>query len=119
MNSLDLKTNQRIITINGSTYRMDFDLQALSQAEQVYFSQYGRNVNISEIVADLAQVKMSAVMALAYGALVSAGNTITWNTFSKQIFTFDHFDEVFNVVEDALHAMFGESESGGGNNSKN
>lgn len=107
-NSLDIKTNNRMITIGGKTYRMDFDMQALSQAEQVYQSQFGRSVNVSEIIAELAQVKMSAVMALAYGALVSAGNVIAWKTFAKDIFTFEHFDEVFAVVEEALMDMFGK-----------
>ena len=106
MNSLTMKTNARIIKIDGRSYRMDFDMEALSQAEQVYFTHYGRNVNISEIIKELTEVKMSAVMALAYGALISAGNNIEWRTFSKEIFNFTNFENVFDVVEEAVRAMF-------------
>lgn len=119
MNSLELKTNARHININGTTYRMDFDMEALSQAEQVYCSQYGRDVNISNIIAELAQVKMSALMALAYGALVSAGNKIEWSEFSKKIFTFANFDHVFEVVEEAVRAMFEQPTGEETGNSKN
>lgn len=120
MNSLELKTNARVIKINGRSYRMDFDMEALSQAEQVYFTHYGRNVNISEIIKELSEVKMSAVMALAYGALISAGNTIEWRTFSKEIFNFTNFDKVFDVVEEAVRAMFESPADGSGSaDSKN
>lgn len=119
MNSLNIKTNARMIKIDGKAYRMDFDMEALSQAEQVYFSHYGRNVNISEIIRELEEVKMSAVMALAYGALISAGNVIEWRTFSKEIFSFANFDTVFDEVSEAMRAMFDAPSDTGSSDAKN
>ncbi len=104
--SLSMRTNSRAIKIGDCTYKLDFDMQALSQAEQVYATRFGRDVNVATIVEDLFQVKMSAVMAFAYGALLSAGEKVSWNVFSKEIFTYEHFDEVFNEVSAAIKSLF-------------
>lgn len=105
MNSLELKTNSRYIKIGGKTYQMDFDMEALSRAEQTYLLQYGRDVNVRDIIRELIQVKNSAVMVMAYSALTSAGNKLTWKEFSKEIFTYDNFDTVFDEVISAVSEM--------------
>ncbi len=107
MNSLMMRTNRRTVRIGETTYKMDFDMQALSMAEQVYAQYFARpDANVAEIVKDLFAVKMSAVMAFAFGALTSAGESVTWDDFSKKIFTYEHFDEVFGEVTEAIKALF-------------
>ena len=104
--SIGIKQNQRLMEIDGVTYKMDFDLQALSYAEQVYLDKYGRGINVSEIITELIQVKLTAVTAFSYGALRSAGEAVTWEKYTKEIFTFDRFDYVFNIVSEAIIGMF-------------
>lgn len=105
-NSMNVHANSRVLQIGEKTYKMDFDMQALSLAEQIYTSEFNRDVNVAQIVTDLFEVKMTACMAFAYSALISAGEVITWREFSKKIFTFENFENVFGVVSDAIKALF-------------
>lgn len=114
MNSLELRNNCRMLEINGKTYRLDFDMEALSQTEQVYHTHYGRDVNIRDIIAELIQVKISAIMALTYGAMVSADNRISWKEFSKDIFTYDTLDSVLDVVLGAVTEMMADPKDDAG-----
>ncbi len=81
-------------------------MQALSLAENVYKTQFGSDINVSEIVLELFKVKMTALMAFTYGAIRSAGTKMTWDEFSKTVFTYDNFDDVFAVVSDAITELF-------------
>jgi hypothetical protein len=105
MTSLELKTNNRIVEINGETYRLDFDMQALSFAEQLYLEHYGRDVNVTEIIRELYAMKMSALAVFIYGAMRSAGEKVTWEQFSKRIFTYTNFYALFEVALDAIEAL--------------
>ena len=105
-NSLDMRVNQRVLELNGKAYKLDFDMQAFSYAEQVYKAQFDRDVNVAEIIRDLFDVKISAVMAFCYGAMRSGGAAITWQEFSKHIFTYSNFDTVFDVVAGAIEELF-------------
>lgn len=104
-NSLTMKTNSEIVEIGGQAYRMDFDPQALSHAEQVYLRHFDRAVNAGEIITELYGAQLSAVMAFAYGAMRSAGNDITWQRFAKDIFTLDDCEAVFEATTRAIRAM--------------
>lgn len=108
-----IREPQRVLKLNGRTYKLDFDMQALAFAEEVYLRQYGRGLNVAEIIEELTQAKLTAVMAFAYGALRSAGESVTWEHFTKEIFTYDHFDSVFELVSDAILGLFPESEEAG------
>lgn len=107
MNSLTMHTNKKIVTIGEETYTMDFDMQALSIAEQVYATRYFRpEINVAQIIKELYDVKISACMAFAYGAILSAGQAVPWEKFSKEIFTYEHFDAIFAEVQEAIEALF-------------
>ncbi|NLI22285.1 MAG: hypothetical protein GX418_12175 [Clostridiales bacterium] len=105
-NSLDIRVNQRVLKLKDKTYLLDFDMQALSLAENVYKTQFGSDINVSEIVLELFKVKMTALMAFTYGAIRSAGTKMTWDEFSKTVFTYDNFNDVFAVVSEAITELF-------------
>ena len=120
-NSLEMRVNQRVLELDGKAWKLDFDMQALSYAEQVYLSEYGRDVNVSGIIAELTEAKLTAVMAFCYGAMRSAGERLTWEAFSKTVFTWEHFDKVFALVSDAILELFsgGEGEAAQEDDPKN
>lgn len=116
-NSLDMRVNERVLELNEKAYKLDFDMQAFSYAEQVYREQFDRDVNVAVIIRELFDVKMSAVMAFCYGAMRSGGEAVTWQDFSKHIFTYSNFDTVFDVVAGAIEELFasdGEDAEGEG-----
>lgn len=121
MNSLEMKTNNRVLEIGGRTLRLDFDHQALCYAEQTYATQYGRDVNVAEIIRELYGMKSSALSAFVYGALRSAGEKVSWEEFSKKVFTYAHFDAVMDVALEAIQALFapGEGDPAEGDTEKN
>lgn len=121
MNSLELRTNNRTVEIGGITYKLDFDMQALSFAEQLYLDYYGRDVNVSEIIRELFGMKASALSAFIFGAMRSAGEKVTWEEFSKRIFTYGNFDVMMDVATDAIGALLapGGETGNGQDNAKN
>ena len=121
---LGMQARSAVITLqDGSTRRMDFDLGALAQAEGVYEDRYGRVVGIDIIIGELVQGRARALMALTYGAMLSAGEKLTWEQFSKSVYTFENYAHLSSVVSDAVLAMMrsGDDEEDGddGNGSKN
>lgn len=103
---LGMQARSAVITLqDGSTRRMDFDLGALAQAEGVYEDRYGRVVGIDIIIGELVQGRARALMALTYGAMLSAGEKLTWEQFSKSVYTFENYANLSNVVSDAVLAM--------------
>ena len=106
-NSLSMHVPDRILKIGDKTYRLSFDMLALSHAEQVYLQAYGVHSNCGHIVAELSHGSATALMAMTYGAMRSAGEKMTWEQFAREIFTFEHFDAVYEVVSDALCEMLG------------
>lgn len=106
MTSLDLHGVQKTITLNGKTYKMDFDMQAFSFAEMVYKTEYGLEADVATVISDLFEAKLTPVMAFSYGAIRSAGEAVTWKKFSKEIFTYENYDEVMSVVVEAITEMF-------------
>ena len=70
--------------LGGETYTLAFDLNCFRVAEDVYELQYGRNLNFSDIMKQLAAGKIGAIMAILYGALLSGGLAITWADYYKK-----------------------------------
>lgn len=109
---ISLKTSDTLLEINGKTYKMDFDMMALAKAEQVCEQRFFEPLDTMQILAGLVQNKTRAIMALAYGALTSAGERVTWEHFAKELFTFENFGAIAGAVADGVAAMFetGEKE---------
>lgn len=114
-----IQTSRTMLTLNGTTYRMDFDLGALAGAERVYKQRFNQPSDTFQIITEIFEAQTSAIMALAYGAMLSAGEKLSWEHFSKDIFTFENFDTIANAVADAVGEMFGESEHDGEGDEKN
>ena len=103
-----IQTSHAVLDLNGKIYKMDFDLGALAGAERVYKQRFGQPSDTYQIISEIFEVQTSAIMALAYGALLSAGEKLSWEHYSKDIFTFENFDTIANAVADAVGEMFGE-----------
>lgn len=104
---------------DGKEYRMDFDMGALANAECAYEQHFGKAVSVNAIIADLVQAKAHAMMAFAYGAMLSAGEKITWEHFCKSVYTFENYQKLADVVSEGLTAMMrtdDEPEEGEGKN---
>lgn len=114
-----IQTTRAVVTLNGTTYRMDFDLGALAGAERVYKQRFGQSSDTYQIISDIFEVQTSAIMALAYGAMLSAGEKLSWEHFSKDLFTFENFDTIANAVADAVGEMFGSAEDADEDDPKN
>lgn len=105
MTSLDLKSNSQHIEIGGKTYRLDFDMLTMSHAEAVYARQFGMTANVQSIMADMFAQKSTAIMALAYGALTSAGNRMAWDTFAKGLYNWQTLEKWNTVVVQGVADM--------------
>lgn len=120
---LGMQARSAVITLqDGSTRRMDFDLGALAQAEGVYEDRYGRAVSIDIIIGELVQGRARALMALTYGAMLSAGEKLTWEQFAKSVYTFANYASLSNVVSDAVLVMMrsgDDEDEDSGDGSKN
>lgn len=114
-----IKTSHTMLDLNGKTYQMDFDLGALAGAERVYKQRFGQPCDTYQIISEIFEVQTSAIMALAYGAMISGGEKLSWENFSKNIFTFENFDAIANAVADAVGEMFGEPGDGDEDDEKN
>lgn len=105
-----LKPADTMLELDGKTYKMDFDMMALAKAEQVCEQRFFEQLDTMQILAGLVQNKTRAIMALAYGALTSAGEKVTWERFAKEMFTFDNFEAIASAVADGVAAMFDADE---------
>ena len=103
---------------DGKTYRMDFDMAALANAEGIFEDKFGKSVGVDAIIADLVQAKARAMMAFAYGAMLSAGEKITWEDFAKSVYTFENYNALADAVTTALLRMM-RPEDGEGSAEKN
>lgn len=106
---------------DGTVCRMDFDLGALAQAEGVYEDRFGRIAGIHEIIGELIQGRARALMAVTYGAMLSAGEKLTWEEFGKKIYTFENYDRLSEMITDEIAAMMrgGDDEDEEEGDSKN
>ena len=109
-----MKAATEMVRLGDKTWQMDFDMGALAMAEQVYRQRFGQTQTVYEIVEQIFEVQTSAIMALAYGALVSGGAKISWEQFAKEIFTFEHYDAIAGAVADGMGGMFGPDDGEAG-----
>lgn len=70
--------------LDGVTYPLAFDTNAMRVAEDVYDLQYHRNDSYLVIVQHLAAGRIGAIMAVLYGALNSGGLEISWKEFTNK-----------------------------------
>lgn len=96
--------------IGGKSRNLDFDHMMLASAEQAYEGIGGLAVSANGIISRAVAGQVSAIMALAYGALKSAGEKISWQLFAKEIFPKMDEDWWTETVSDGLLAMFGTTE---------
>ena len=90
---------------DGKSYRMDFDMGALANAEGIYESKFGKIVGVDVIIGELVSGMARATMAFAYAALISAGEKLTWEEFGKNIYTFENYNVLMDAVTEGLAAM--------------
>lgn len=90
---------------DGKSYRMDFDMGALANAEGIYESKFGKIVGVDVIIGELVSGMARATMAVAYAALISAGEKLTWEEFGKNIYTFENYNVLMDAVTEGLAAM--------------
>ena len=70
--------------LDGTRYRLVFDLKQARIAEDIYELQYGRSVSYFVIAQHLAQGRLGAMMAVYYAALVSGGTDMPWEEYQKK-----------------------------------
>ena len=75
------------IRLDGADMPLKFDLNAFRVAEDIYEIEYGRDLNFARIITQLSAGKLGAVMAVLYGALVSAAKDrgekpMTWAEYA-------------------------------------
>ena len=70
--------------LDGVTYPLAFDTNAMRVAEDVYDLQYHRNDSFLVIMQHLAAGRIGAIMAVLYGALNSGGLEISWEEFTNK-----------------------------------
>jgi hypothetical protein len=119
---MGMKARSAVIELqDGTVCRMDFDLGALAHAEGVYEEHFGRIAGIHDIIGELIQGRARALMAITYGAMLSAGEKLTWDDFGKKIYTFENYDRLSETISDEIAAMMrgGDDEEDEEGDSKN
>ncbi len=105
-----IKPKRITMDIGGKPRNMDFDHMMMAAAEQAYEGIGGAVVSANAIISRAVAGQVGAIMALAYGALKSAGEKISWQLFAKEIFPKMDEDWWTETVSDGLLAMFGSTE---------
>ena len=98
---------------DGSKRKMDFDMGAMAQAEMIYEDKFGKSVGVDAIIEELIMGKARAMMAFAYGAMVSAGEKLTWAEFCKSVWTFENYEQLHAVVLQAVLRMMHSGDTEG------
>ena len=109
ISALDLCPVEKVVRIGKEDYALQFNHRMLREAELVYIKEYERVVNAGIILGELLAGTLTALMAVAYGAIRAGGRRISWDTFDNEIFGVDAFDPLFDAVSDAIVEMFGTS----------
>lgn len=104
---------------DGTTRRMEFDMGAFAHAENAYELHFGKCVNVNVIIGELARQQMRSVMAMAYGAMISAGEKLTWEQFAKGVFTYADSLTLTDAVANAVLKMYRGNDGGGEGDEKN
>lgn len=106
-----IKPKRITADIGGKPRNMDFDHMMMAAAEQAYEGIGGVVVSANAIISRAVAGQVSAIMALAYGALKSAGEKISWNMFVNELFPKQKNDWWTDTVSKGLLAMFGEADT--------
>ena len=69
------------IVMDGTVYQLRFDLNCFRIAEDIYADEYQKEKNFAEIALELTRGRLSAIMAVFYAAIRSAGNALSWQAF--------------------------------------
>ena len=86
------------IDFHGERVPLKFNNRAARIAEDVYASEYGRDVGYYDIIAEVAVPKHRAIMAVVYGGMVAAGSAVTWEDFDENF----HLTDVPGVSDAIL-----------------
>ena len=71
------------VEFRGVRVPIKFNNRAARIAEDVYASEYGRDLGYYDIIAEVAVPKHRAIMAVVYGGMVAAGSDVTWEDFDE------------------------------------
>lgn len=114
------KTQSAIVTLqDGKNYKADFDMGALANAEMAYERYFGKKMGVNDIITELVGSGTRAMMSFMYGAMISAGEKITWEYFSKSMYTFANVQKLIGVAADGLTEMMRTDEEPEGGDEKN
>ena len=99
-------TQSAMVTLqDGTVYKADFDMGALANAEMAYERYFGKKMGVNDIVMELVESGTRATMAFMYGAMISAGEKITWEYFCKSMYTFKNVQKLIGIAADGLTEM--------------
>lgn len=105
--SIQMRSVPHVVEFKGKKHTLLFDMAAFAMAEQTYYLEYGRTCNCGEIIVEMLDGMTSALLALTYGALRSGGGKMTYNAFVNEVFTYDQYDLLMDVVEKAIVQAMG------------
>lgn len=119
VNEKGMMAQSSVITLqDGKSYRMTFDMATLANAEGIYESRFGKTVGVDVIIGEMVSGMARSVMAFAYAALMSAGEKLTWEQFGKNVYTFENYQSLTDMITEGLAAMMrtGEETEGDSKN---
>jgi len=99
------------VIIGEKTYKLVFNNRCARVAEDVYELHYGQDVGYSEILRSVAKVKIKALMAMFFGALVAGGSEMTWPEFDEG-FKFDSIPGVKEAILRGIEASLPKPQEG-------
>ena len=107
------------LEMDGITYPLAFDMNAMRVAEDVYELQYNRILGSADITRHLGAGRIGAIMAILYGALLSGAQAkgsepMTWGEFTEK-FKLTSIPSVKDMLMRNLKNALPQLEAGEGN----
>lgn len=107
------------LEMDGDTYPLAFDMNAMRVAEDVYEIQYGRVLGFADIIRHLVAGRIGAIMAVLYGALLSGAREsgvapMDWETFVGK-FKLSSIPGVKDMLLKNVEKALPKAETGEGN----
>lgn len=114
----DISSAPQELTLDGKTYRLEFNCDTFRIAEEVYEIHFHREMNFADIVEQLTRRKIGAVMAIFYaglaeGAIMAGGTAMTYNEFVRA-FRLDSITGVADVLLEGVSAALPVAEGAEG-----
>ena len=97
----DVHAPVEFVVLNGVQYKTVYNNRTARIAEDVYEQQYGKDVGYGQILQDVARGKYSAVMAMFYASIISAGTDMSWDEFDAA-FNLDSIPGVREIIAGAV-----------------